>query len=116
MRTVTVRKSELIDKLTANRATHRAQFEAALAGWHQAVLAELQSAVEDALAGRQYRTFFQLPQPVDHTEEYDRALAMLEMEVGDTVELTENEFAELVMDNWRWKPDFMTTNASYAPS
>lgn len=116
MRTVTVRKVELIEKLTTNRATHRAQFEAALDGWHRVVLAELQSAVLDALAARQYRTFFQLPQPSDHTEEYDRALAMLGMEVGDTVELTDIEFAELVMDNWRWKNDFLSTNASYAPS
>lgn len=116
MRTVKVKKTELIEKLTANRAAHRAQFEAALAGWEQAVLAELQQALDDARAGKQYRTYFALPQPSDHTEDYDRALAMLTMEVEDTVTLTDVEFSELVMDNWRWKPDFLSTNASYSVS
>ena len=50
--------------------------------------------------------------PVDQTADYDRALQMLKMEVSKDVELTEQEFMELVQDNWSWKRQFSLSNAS----
>ena len=38
---------------------------------------------------------------------------MAEMSVHDTIELTEDEFAMYVMDQWRWKQDFSETTARY---
>ena len=38
---------------------------------------------------------------------------MAEMSVDDTLELTEDEFAMYVMDQWRWKQSFTDTTDRY---
>lgn len=37
----------------------------------------------------------------------------MEMETRSQIELTEEEFAQYVMDDWRWKGQFAATTASY---
>ena len=54
-----------------------------------------------------------LPRPEVHTEDYDRAISMIEWHIGDTVELEEYQFAELVMDQWNWNKSFFSNTTSY---
>ena len=113
METVTVSKERLIATLQENRDKHRAQFEEALAGWHKAVIEHLEGAVEEARAGKRFRTTFHLPQPQDHTSEYSEIMAAVEWETADEIELDRGEFRQFVLDEWGWKRDFMTTNSMY---
>ena len=54
-----------------------------------------------------------MPVPEDHTEDYDREILMLKMEIEAVITLTAGEFDRYVMDNWGWKASFTTSNAPY---
>lgn len=110
---VRIRRKDLLDKLTANRDGHRSVFEEAIDGYHKAVIDALEEALEDAKAGKQYRPQIFLPEPADHTPDYDRAIAMLEMSLDEELELTAGEFAQYALDDWGWKRDFMATTSNY---
>lgn len=114
MDAVRVNKDELLSRIKANREVHRATFEEALEGWRKRVVHELDRAVADAKANRQYRTTFDLPQPRDYTGHYDEVIGMLEMHVDDTVDLDQREFRQYINDDWGWKQDFLITNSRYS--
>ena len=68
----------------------------------------------DAKAGRSIQRSISLAEPADHTEDYDRVLAMLEMSVDETVILSSEEFSQYVLDRWTWSRFATSTNQSYA--
>ena len=113
MQSIKVDKDKLLTKMRENRDNHRKVFEEALSGWEQNVLDELKKAVRDAKARKQFRTFFSLPQPEDHTAEYDAAISQVEWEVGGVIDLTQQQFSQFILDDWGWKPDFLGNTASY---
>lgn len=113
MDTVTVPRDELLEKLRHNRGNHRVIFEKALEGWHQKVTEKLEEMVVDARAGRRYETVVGLPRPEDHTDEYDLVIEMLEMSVGDTIEIDQRQYRQFVRDDWGWKPDFLASTSRY---
>lgn len=116
MKTVNVDKARLREIVARNRDTHRAQFEESLDGWHRAAIAELDRLLTDAKANRINRVYVNLPRPEDHTLDYDRVLEMLDMSVDDVVELSEQEFAHFVQDNWGWKNQWLISNSGYSTS
>lgn len=116
MKQVTVHKAKLVDRILKNRRAHRAIFEEALDGWKKKAISVTEKLYEDARAGRLSRVQFYLPRPEDHTAEYDRALEMLGMEVGDTVTIGQEDFAHFVQDDWGWKREFMLASSAYSAS
>ena len=113
MRNVTVNCDEFLVEVTANREAHREVFEEALEGFHMRLKAELDKQVRDLKAGRDINQYLGLPEPEDHTDDYDRVILMAHMSVEDTITLSEDEFAMYVMDQWRWKQDFTETTLRY---
>lgn len=111
--TVRIRRDALIDKLKTNREGHRAIFDEAIQGYHDAVIKALEAALADAKAGRKYTPSVFLPEPQDHTDEYDRMIAMLEMSLDDELELSQKDFSCYALDDWGWKHDFINTSNSY---
>ena len=65
-------------------------------------------------AGKVVAVQVSLPQPENHTKDYDRVIKMLEMCVNDTVELDEHTFQCYVMDDWTWKRSFLASNSNYS--
>ncbi len=114
MQKVTVNKVNLLVKLTANRKQHRETFEQALEGYRQEVIERLDKACQDAKDGKKIVTYFQIDKPFDQTGDYDRAIKMLEWSLDDTHELTQEEFAQYVMDDWEWSSRTNITNTFYA--
>jgi hypothetical protein len=114
MSVVTVSKGDLIDKLEANKAGHRAIYEEALAGYQEKVLEKIDAFRDRVLAGDVLAVVINLPKPEDHTGDYDRILTMCRMSVADNLELTETEFAQYVMDDWGWKRQFLASNSAYS--
>ncbi|MBA2774756.1 MAG: hypothetical protein H0U36_12045, partial [Nocardioidaceae bacterium] len=45
--------------------------------------------------------------------DYDRVLTMAEMSVEDVIELTADDFAMYVMDQWHWKQTCTETTGFY---
>lgn len=113
MRTVTVHREEFLNRLRINRDNHRAVFEDALEGYRNRLTAELERRVRDLKRGRKVDQYIGLPEPEDHTDDYDRIIAMAEMSISDRVELSQDEFAMYVMDQWRWRQSFSDSTELY---
>lgn len=116
MRTVKVIRAELLEKLTTNRNNHRNLFLKAQEGYRKAVIEELDRMLEEARSGKPIRRAITLPEPQDHTSEYDRAIQMLTMSVDAHIEIGSEEFDMFVMDNWSWKAMAMASNSRYTNS
>lgn len=113
MHTVEVDRDEFIAVVTANRDGHRAVFEEALEGYRNRLIREFERRLHDLRRGRRVDQAVRLPEPEDHTDDYDRVLRMAAMSVNDTLELSEDEFGQYVMDQWHWKQRFTDTTSVY---
>lgn len=114
MELVKVKKNELMKILLENRDEHRAIFLEALDGYHQAALKALRERIEDAKNNKKVSLLFALEQPQDQTKQYNRVIKMLEMSIDDEVKLTQQEFANYVMDDWSWMDQFLHSNVGYS--
>ena len=63
--------------------------------------------------GRRVDQYIGLPEPDDHTADYDRVITMAEMSVLDVVDLSEDEFGMYVMDQWHWKQSLGESTARH---
>lgn len=113
MKTVKVNRKQLLEKVKANRATHRTTFEEALEGYREQAISELEASLLEAKAGKRIRRGLQLVEPMDMTREYDRVITMLEMSVEEELEVTQQEVMQYVMDDWSWKQQFEAVSATY---
>lgn len=114
MEKVTVRKDELLNALKTNRDAHQGIFEEAVAGYKTEAEALLVAHLAEVRAGKMKTVYVHLDTPVNHVREYDRVIRMVEMSIDDQIELTVEEFTSYVMDDWRWKRQFLTTNSTYS--
>lgn len=105
---VRVSKDNLVERITKNREDHRRIFEEALDGWKKKVTADLEEAVADAKAGKDWRIRFNNPRPEDHTDDYDTVLTLLKLSEDDMFELNYREFESYVMDKWGWQASFLS--------
>ena len=51
--------------------------------------------------------------PIDSSDDYRKAIRMVEMTQDEIIELSEDQFDKLVMDNWDWKQALTMTSAMY---
>lgn len=113
---ITVKKTQLIEKLCENRRQHRELFERAQVGFKARIIEELELRLEQARDGKPVNLMISLAQPIDQTEDYDRVIAMLEMHTEEEVELDERDFRCYVLDKWEWAAGAFTTNSAYVVS
>lgn len=119
MKTVKVKKDQLRETLLENKETHVKDFELAWEKYHERVIHNVEQLLQhakDVKKGEPVNVHIGLQAPVNHEEDYERALEMLEWEVGDHVELTQAEFQQLVQDDWSWKQHFSSLNMAYTGS
>lgn len=121
MQNVTVYKTKLIDIVVMNRVKHKAEFDEAVVEFRKACRLKLQEAVaaikpdtDPVIYDKGLKSLqVSLSAPDNHLEDYDLALKMLELEVKDEVILTNDEFSQLVNDDWSWKRSFSASNSLY---
>lgn len=122
MRTVVIKKDDLLEVLRANRETHREVYEEALGKYRDKLIGKLRHEVEklerddrwnELAEGGAPKVTIDLPVPEDHTKEYNRAISMLEMDTRDEIELEDYEFTQFVEDEWDWKRRWAANTASY---
>ncbi len=111
---VTVRKTDLLAALRENREAHRDIFNEACEGYQAEAIRLLEEHLQRIRQGKREQVYVVLPVPADHTKDYDRVIRMVEMSVDDEIDLEANDFASYVMDDWRWKREFLTSNATYS--
>jgi len=108
MEKITVHKAELLEKLQENRANHRAIFEEALGGYQAEAIKILERHIATLHAGKRRNVQIGMLVPEDHTSDYNRAIAMIEMSIDDTIVLSEKDFGQYVMDDWGWQRNFLS--------
>lgn len=55
-----------------------------------------------------------LPQaPRSYEKEYNRAIRMFELSVEDVIDIEQDVFNQLVLDEWSWKNQFVAAGALY---
>ena len=114
MNEVKVKREELLTKVRANRDAHRSLFLLAQEVYRKLVIEELDKMLADARAGLPIKRSVSLTEPSDHTKDYDRVVAMLEMSGYETITREAQDFDQYVMDNWDWSKFALSTNTFYA--
>lgn len=106
------KKSELVDIIQKNRTKHADEYTKARGGYQSKLVEFLENALAKAKKGGSI-TRVPFSPPKKYLDDYDRALKQLEMCVEDEIELNDQEFAQLVMDEWAWKREFTMSNMAY---
>ena len=109
-----INRGDLLARIKVNRGMHRDEFERAQAGYRTAMIEELDRMLADAREGRNIKRGVSMPEPTDHTSEYDTVIAMLEMCVDEVVEIDMQQFDNYVRDNWHWKAQWSASNSHYS--
>lgn len=114
MQTITVPKEKLLATLQENREAHRETFLKAQGVFRERVITALDERLQAIRDGQKIDLQIYMPEPVDYTDSYDRAIAMVEWAVGDTMELSEKDFKQFVLNDWDWGRMFAESTVSYA--
>lgn len=114
MRTVRINKGDLVNTLIKNRNAHKAEYEEAVKGYCTKMVEFLKEKAGLLAMGYPHEVIVSDFPPENHTDDYNRALKMLEMSVDSTVELTEVEFRQLVEDEWNWRVTFKAASMKYS--
>lgn len=114
MRTVTVNKGKLIKAMEENRLIHKKEYE------------EVIKEYKDELQKRLKKTMVEIKnkhhnfphgvfndEPKNNINDYERVISMLYMSIDNTIELTQDEYNNYVLDNWSWKDRFELSKSTY---
>lgn len=115
-RSVNVKRVDLLAKLKENREKHAADFKVAFEGYQIELVKVLEAALAKAKAkDPEYNLEMVITEmgPENHTGEYDKVIAMMEMSVDDVINLDASSFQQFVLDDWAWKQNFTATATKY---
>lgn len=119
MQQVKVSKAELLKVVTENRAKHIAEHADAIEGYKEQVISDVQNALKIARKGQDvdFAAIYALAnKPQSYVKDYDLKLRMLEMSTEDTITLSQQDFNQLVMDEWSWRGAFAASAMAYSKS
>lgn len=116
MEIITVNKEKLLDTLRTNRDAHHDLFVKAQEVFREKVIEALDKRLEAARNGGKIDLRIGLPEPLDYTDSFERAIAMVEWAEGNTVELSERDFQRYVLNDWEWAVAFAQNTGSYLVS
>lgn len=116
MKSVKIKKSELLSIVRKNKESHILQFSEASEDFIKGALRVAKENLQLAETGdlESISKFKMLPQkPVSYENSYARAIRMLELSIDDVIEVEEDIFNQLVLDEWSWKHAFTASGMTY---
>ena len=116
MDSVKMNKLKLLEIVKDNLRKHVSEFEESVVDYRKLVLKICQENLEIAESGdtKKFKDMKHLPaSPISYENSYKRAIRMLELSIEDTIEVEEDVFNQLVLDEWDWKHSFSASNAMY---
>jgi hypothetical protein len=111
---IVAKKEEVLKALRENRSLHAQIVVEARAGYMEQARAALEAKMKLLETGKLVSLDFSLSPPVDHTDVYDTAIKMLELDTRETVDMDQRMVSSLIMDQWEWQHEFIGTNALYS--
>ncbi len=106
---VTVKKSELLDRLKTNRQNHEDEYNEAIVLWRKDLSRTIEEIhIKRPLACSEFpKELIELKQQCPtrhlHLEDYDHVIDMFEMSTKEEIELSGQAFANYCRDDWDWK-------------
>ena len=116
MNSIKMNRVELLEIVRANKEKHIAEFIESVEDYKKLVLQIAQANVKVAKTGdlEAFKKLKGLPAaPVSYEDSYKRAIRMLELSVEDVIEVEEDVFNQLVLDEWSWKRTFTASTMAY---
>lgn len=116
MRSVKINKAELLDIVRKNQQSHIAAHLEAVEDYKVVALQIAKKNLRLAKTGdpNAISESQALPRaPESYEDHYRRAIRMLELSVEDVIELEEDIFNQLVLNEWSWKHHFSATASTY---
>jgi hypothetical protein len=116
MNAIKMNRLELLDIVRANRITHVQQYIESVEDYKGLVLRLAAANLKIAKTANldEFTKLKAIPgAPTSYEDAYKRAIRMLELSVEDVIEVEEDVFNQLVLDEWSWKRSFTATTQSY---
>ena len=116
MRSVKLNKKDLLKIVIENRTKHISDYKESVNDYKAAAIKLATEHLELAKTGElsKIARIKAMPAaPVSYEKEYDRAIRMLELSVEKEIEVEEDVFNQLVLDEWHWKNQFIASASLY---
>lgn len=116
MNAIKMKRLELLDIVRENKTKHVAQYNEAVEDYKALILQVAQANLKVAKTADpvEFKKLRRMPDaPSSYEDSYKRAIRMLELSVEDIIEVEEEIFNQLVLDEWNWKRNFVTSTMSY---
>lgn len=116
MNAINMKRVELLDIVRKNLEKHMAEYLESVEDYKKLALQTVQTNLKLVKAGTlaDIAKVKNLPAaPVSYESSYKRAIRMLELSVDEVIEVEEDVFNQLVLDEWSWKRQWSVSNAIY---
>ena len=111
-RTITVKKAELIEKIKENKEEHIKEYTEAVEAYRKEAKRQL-IVLNEGLENGKLDLKLSLISPKNEEAEYDKLIMMFNWEIAETVELSQGEFNEYVLDETSFAIQAKFLNYSY---
>lgn len=116
MNAIKMRRLELLGIVVGNKEKHVIEFDESVIDYKALVLQTASDNLALAQTGEE-KQFARIksmpPSPRSYEDSYRRAIRMLELSIEDVIEVEEEVFNQLVLDEWNWKNSFTTNSTLY---
>ena len=116
MNSVKVDRKKLLKIVTDNKEKHVVDFKESVEDYKSAAVKLAEANLELAKSGdlEKIARMRAVPQkPVSYEQNYTRAIRMLELSVEKEIDVEEDVFNQLVLDEWAWKNAFVASASLY---
>lgn len=116
MNAIKMERLALLAIVKENMAKHITAFTESVEDYKKLVLQFSTANLKLAKTGNleDFRKIKSIPAaPVSYEDSYKRAIRMLELSVDDHIDVEEDVFNQLVLDEWNWKRGFLAAGATY---
>jgi hypothetical protein len=116
MNSVKIDRDQLKTIVLENKQKHVAEYIEAVNDYKTAVLKIAKDNLKLAQTADmdKFKQIKSVPTPPQSYEnDYNRAIRMLELSVETVIELEDEIFNQLVLDEWNWKFNFSLSNSTY---
>lgn len=116
MNAVKINRIELLQIVRENKEIHIKDVQESIKDYKKAAIKLTKENLELAKTGNieSISKIRSMPsKPVSYESAYARAIRMLELSVDEVIEVEEDVFNQLVLDEWNWKHSFTASTALY---
>lgn len=110
---ITMKTSVLLATIVVNRKKHKETVDKVFDKYRKMAIEQFEKYIEKAKVGKKVTRYLSLPEPKNHTKDYDLIISMLKAHVQEDIAISAEEYQNYVLDDWNWSHAFATSNSSY---